>query len=989
MPGRILVAAAPAQGRRLRAQLEGTYALAEAGGCAEAAALLQGAPWRYSAVVADAGLPEQDGAALRLLRSEAASAALPLLLIADESDTAPPMDGAPLDPCPLAWLQARLEAAVNRSEQAGLLGLLAETGRALPLSPDVGSGIRSLLRLCLNYFHADRASLLELDQGRQSAVGTYTVSTEETGEAGGAVLKAALEDWLRAFDRQGYAAQAAPAPLLAFPVNLDGQCKAVLRLDGPERPLSAPERFGLLGDQLAGLLVCRRLFSTERGGGGAVPADQLRLREEEYRLAVRHSNNVVCRYDVAARTLTLPQEAGLSFADGETALDVPYGQVREGKVSPQTAGAYIDFYERIRRGEKDGEMVYQRRTPQGWRWMEARFSTIFDGRGCPVTAVVSFADVTDRQEKEAVYRKWQQSLLDRDPATYTLFRANVSKNTAFDSVEGQLLPVAYPPELDSFDRQVAYYTSRLVDPADRDWYPDRLRSDALLAGYYRGKRNDRFDYRELLPEGGSRWLRCTAELVEYPNSSDVEAYLLYENIDAEKREELATQERAETDPLTGVLNRSAFGQRVNDLLRDGGPGSQSALLMLDLDGFKQVNDVFGHGAGDQTLLDTADTLRSVLRRGDLLGRLGGDEFLIFLSGIPDDGVAAARAGQLCGLLRRSFSQAVRITCSVGVASAPRDGGDFQTLYEKADAALYAVKDGGRDDFAFYQAGMERRRSPAEVPGQPDGQPEKLRRLLVVDDNAADRTLLAGIFRGVFQVETASDGSEALARLRHFGTAVSAVVLDLMMPGMNGFDLLEAVRRSAALGSIPVVAVSGDVEPETCLRAIEAGAADFITKPVDAALLRIRVQAAIGKADNARLRVKSSWLEQQGDAEARHSAVLEAAGVAVIEHDWVGGSFRYTPSVSKYLAGRYDDRRLWRILLSDLVAETVTVQQMQALVHRVAEDRKRMYGSLLVRLKTPDQSVHRFRMSVSKETDAYQLTSKLRIVLIDLDYLESD
>ena len=190
-----------------------------------------------------------------------------------------------------------------------------------------------------------------------------------------------------------------------------------------------------------------------------------------------------------------------------------------------------------------------------------------------------------------------------------------------------------------------------------------------------------------------------------PYTSDVDAYLLFEDIDAEKKRELKMKEMSETDALTGILNRATFAAQVDLTLHNAKPGSCYALLMLDVDGFKLVNDVFGHAAGDQSLVEIAGALRSVTRHDDLVARLGGDEFVLFLSDVPDHQAAAMKAKQICRLVRRSFGADVRISGSVGIAIAPIDGMDFHALYQKADAALYHVKGSGKDGFSFYEGDM--------------------------------------------------------------------------------------------------------------------------------------------------------------------------------------------------------------------------------------------------------------------------------------------
>jgi diguanylate cyclase (GGDEF)-like protein len=150
-----------------------------------------------------------------------------------------------------------------------------------------------------------------------------------------------------------------------------------------------------------------------------------------------------------------------------------------------------------------------------------------------------------------------------------------------------------------------------------------------------------------------------------------------------QRDELS--ELSRTDPLTGCLNRRGFSERLEaELQRAEREGGRVALIQLDLNGFKAVNDRFGHAAGDDLLRWVAATLRSLLRSSDATGRLGGDEFALMLPGVP-----AAEARVIAD--RTVAALAERIGAAAGVACHPPDGPDGDALHRHADADLYAVK----------------------------------------------------------------------------------------------------------------------------------------------------------------------------------------------------------------------------------------------------------------------------------------------------------
>ena len=161
----------------------------------------------------------------------------------------------------------------------------------------------------------------------------------------------------------------------------------------------------------------------------------------------------------------------------------------------------------------------------------------------------------------------------------------------------------------------------------------------------------------------------------------------------------AHRRRSTLDPLTGLFNRNALEQRLAEL--DGAPcdgrkgGQSHALLLCDLDHFKRVNDELGHAAGDAVLQDVAYTMRAVLRAGDSIYRIGGEEILVVLPGASEKD-AVAIAERLRQAVRKRRPAGVGVTISIGAAVTKPDTVNTDDLVARADAALYSAKASGRD-----------------------------------------------------------------------------------------------------------------------------------------------------------------------------------------------------------------------------------------------------------------------------------------------------
>ena len=179
-----------------------------------------------------------------------------------------------------------------------------------------------------------------------------------------------------------------------------------------------------------------------------------------------------------------------------------------------------------------------------------------------------------------------------------------------------------------------------------------------------------------------------------------------QDITEQRASEQRIRQLAYTDVLTGLASRAYFHKHLEDVIRAAHRRDERfALLYLDLDAFKDVNDSLGHDVGDDLLRIVASRLQSVLRETDFVARLSGDEFCILVDNVGDQYDAADVAGRTLEALNKPVElggQAMRPRGSIGIAYYPEDGSDAQTLLKAADSAMYAAKEEGKHRYAFYQ-----------------------------------------------------------------------------------------------------------------------------------------------------------------------------------------------------------------------------------------------------------------------------------------------
>ncbi len=187
---------------------------------------------------------------------------------------------------------------------------------------------------------------------------------------------------------------------------------------------------------------------------------------------------------------------------------------------------------------------------------------------------------------------------------------------------------------------------------------------------------------------------------------------LADKLEKKTREVSDIKSKSYQDVLTGLWNRAYTENAVNEMISQKKKG---ALFMLDMDNFKAVNDNYGHIAGDETLKVFAGTLKKFAGEGDILCRIGGDEFMVFVKGVTEKSELSSRAADIISDFQKKFAAlSFEIECSVsiGIAQTPEDGLEFNKLYNSADKALYYVKQNGKNAYHFFSDKLQKEKSRA-------------------------------------------------------------------------------------------------------------------------------------------------------------------------------------------------------------------------------------------------------------------------------------
>ncbi|MGE0383775.1 MAG: diguanylate cyclase [Gammaproteobacteria bacterium] len=412
--------------------------------------------------------------------------------------------------------------------------------------------------------------------------------------------------------------------------------------------------------------------------------------EERLRDALGAADMIAWEWDPATRRTVLSGAfAAAGGPLGPDALHPPWDALIE-RVHAQDRDAVREAFEAARRSGTpiDTRLRYRRANGEpGWMQIHARAFEGAAGIGSRLVGVC--ADVTARVHAEEqlrqaglVYEATIEGIVIIDAR-----RRIVSANPAFARLTG---------------REVAGVVGRNIDetlyaePRGEEFWAEMV---AGGAGQWQGRNTCR------RADGGDFPVWESVCAVRGPRGRAHHFVIVFSDISAVQRTEEQMRYLAHHDSLTGLSNRLLFQDRLDQaLIRAARERGRAALLFLDLDGFKQVNDTLGHAAGDELLRMLADRIREVLRRADTAARLGGDEFVVVLADLQSNDDAALLAGRLLEALATPFEidgRSVPVSASIGIGVYPDDGTDRKALLEAADAAMYRAKAEGRNRYRFH------------------------------------------------------------------------------------------------------------------------------------------------------------------------------------------------------------------------------------------------------------------------------------------------
>lgn len=317
---------------------------------------------------------------------------------------------------------------------------------------------------------------------------------------------------------------------------------------------------------------------------------------------------------------------------------------------------------------------------------------------------------------------------------------------------------------------------------------------------------------------------CVMELVKHLENDTL--------IDTDGRDKLVGklkgyQDKLYIDPVTGVYNRRYFEDEIRNMQNSAG------VAMIDLDDFKLYNDIYGHDMGDQVLCIVADVIKNCIRKTDKLIRYGGDEFLLILS----DMVRGTLRGKLLqiqeAIENATIPNCPRLKLTASIGGVISEDGKIDEAIAKADQLMYKAKDHKAQVITECDKTIFKKEKIQNKP-----------RILIVDASEFNRAILKEILEETYEIIEADGGNEALHKIDEYGMKISLVLLDIIMPEKDGFEVLKYMEEERLISDIPVIIISSEDSANYIRRAYEMGVSDYINRPFDANIVYQRVSNTV-------------------------------------------------------------------------------------------------------------------------------------------------
>lgn len=434
--------------------------------------------------------------------------------------------------------------------------------------------------------------------------------------------------------------------------------------------------------------LCVDITETKEAEGKA------RYNEQLAAIALESTNISIWEYDYQSSCIIQGHNSIKVHGPDAVIPDVPYMLVECGYVHPECADAFFKMYEDLRNGAPKAEGIFRMKVGNGaeYRYEHIHYVNTFDQDGKPYRAIGISSDVTEQKMTIARYQRELDFNKALSPDIFATARLNITQeiieeiHTDIPEERGILADITFGTltellkKIPGISEEVREYFSSMSCQGIQEWYD-------------KGRGVVTHEFLKGIGEKAS-WVRFELHITKAPHNDDLLAFIYFRDVDKQHREMERLKELAIRDQMTGLYNHDTTIELIRQYLSHAGKGGDHALLVIDINKFKLVNDKYGHMQGDLIIIEVAKRIQSVFRQDEIVGRVGGDEFMALIKNITHDEILQRIVDELGEMLHFVYTDhgvEVKIGCSIGMARYTGPEMSFDDLYEAADAEMYKAK----------------------------------------------------------------------------------------------------------------------------------------------------------------------------------------------------------------------------------------------------------------------------------------------------------
>lgn len=435
----------------------------------------------------------------------------------------------------------------------------------------------------------------------------------------------------------------------------------------------------------------------------------LKIDEERYRVAMQSTQDIIIDYDMKTHVMYHSSKAKEIYGIPELVENMPQSILDSGTVLAESKDEYLGLFKQLSDNVEKCSCILQARAADGRiLWNRLTFTSIFDDEGNTAHAIGVLQDITRERTIELQQQRDARFLEMSSKDGNFYYEADLTNRRFLSGHEGHVQTYC-KATTDNFDSVMKLLIDHKVYEEDRELVHSTTNVETLTGNFETGILHTSIEYRRMVGDKPI-WSECSLRCFIDSETNNLHCIASIRNIHERKEKELLLQEKAQRDLSTGLYNKMTTQLLIQNLTNFA-PADKvcSSLLLIDLDDFKQINDTLGHASGDEVLYKVSQELASLFRQNDIVGRIGGDEFVVYMNNIGNPDIASKKANQICEMfhqIRVDADPNYMISGTIGIAIFPEHGQSFEELYKKADMALYHAKKCGKNDFTIFHPDLQ-------------------------------------------------------------------------------------------------------------------------------------------------------------------------------------------------------------------------------------------------------------------------------------------